>query len=65
MNGRLFLLLNWKTVFNSTHDMTSNKETYRHPELFPVGMEPEGLIAQSGDSGQTDAERDDFVYVEW
>lgn len=45
--------------------MTSNKETYRHPELFPVGMEPEGLIAQSGDSGQTDAERDDFVYVEW
>ena len=44
------------------HYMVKIKAIYVHPESVLLGMETVDLIAQSGD---TEAERNDFDYVEW
>lgn len=42
--------------------MLDRKKKYVHPEIYPVGIETEFVLAQSG---LTEGERDDYNYVEW
>lgn len=43
--------------------MKKKKLTYEHPDLEPVGLCPELMIADSG--SELGGERDDFDYVDW